>query len=574
MDSQTDKGLKLAIYARVSGEEQRQGQTIDSQISELERFAKERNWQVIAAYKDDGFSGAVMARPALDKLRDDALSRGFQAVLINDVDRLARDVTHLGVLKRDFEKRGLRVIFRKLPQENSPANNLLVNILGSFAEFERELILDRTRRGRKHKIEVRKQFLGGLASYGYRYVPKTVSEDGRLFVVPEEAAVIRQIFAWVDQEGLSARKVMFRLNQQKMPPPKGGASWASSSVLRILHNEMYCGRWYYNKHESYESLEPDSPYRRHKNNKLRLRKRSEWIGVDLPPALEIISRDIFERVQEQLKRNTVFSPRHSQHFYLLGGLAKCGACHAAYVGDPCHGRFYYRCSKRCKGRPSVIETELDSAVWTAVKQALSNPALILEQAEKCLDTQRRLAVTTEFETREQSKIKKQLDLEESRLLEAYRKGIIGPTLLGKELEKVQSRRQSLKPVPEASDPGLGNRTKFAITDYCQRVSARLASMSVEEQRRLLRQLLDSVAFEGTFVRIRGHFPIAPDRNIQSPNTAAPSDSGIATTEADTYARNPAANPLDFELTAQVVKEQNPQPKGPDGKFVSRIGQKS
>src|SRR5882672_9755063 len=95
--------LRLALYARVSTEEQREGQTIDSQISELERFARERAWPITGVYKDAGWSGGVMARPELDRLRDDASKGIFQAVLVNDVDRLARDVTHLGVIKRDLE---------------------------------------------------------------------------------------------------------------------------------------------------------------------------------------------------------------------------------------------------------------------------------------------------------------------------------------------------------------------------------------------------------------------------------------------------------------------------------------
>jgi DNA invertase Pin-like site-specific DNA recombinase len=103
-----------------------------------------------------------MERPELDRLRDDAQKGVFEAVLINDVDRLARDVAHLGVIKRDLEKKGIRVIFRKLPSDASPTYNLMVNILGSFAEFEREMIADRTRRGRRHKVEVRKQYLGGI----------------------------------------------------------------------------------------------------------------------------------------------------------------------------------------------------------------------------------------------------------------------------------------------------------------------------------------------------------------------------------------------------------------------------
>ena len=132
MAESKEAGLRLAIYGRVSTEEQREGKTIDSQITELEVIAAAKGWVIADIYKDAGWSGSIMARPELDRLRDDARAGRFQAVLINDVDRLARDVTHLGVIKRDLERYNVRVIFRKLPSETSPISNLMVNILGSF----------------------------------------------------------------------------------------------------------------------------------------------------------------------------------------------------------------------------------------------------------------------------------------------------------------------------------------------------------------------------------------------------------------------------------------------------------
>ena len=221
----------------------RSGQTIDSQVAELERFCREKVWLITGIYKDEGWSGGIMERPELDRLRDDAQKAVFDAVLINDVDRLARDVAHLGVIKRDLERKGIQVMFRKLPTETSPTYNLMVNILGSFAEFEREMISDRTRRGRRHKVEVRKLYLGSNTSYGYRYTPKdrVTGVEGVLEILPDEAAAVRQMFEWVDEEGLSARRVMMRLNELKIPPRKGASAWAKSSVLRILQNEMYAG---------------------------------------------------------------------------------------------------------------------------------------------------------------------------------------------------------------------------------------------------------------------------------------------------------------------------------------------
>src|ERR1700741_5232489 len=96
--------LRIALYARVSTEEQRAGQTIDSQIAELRRFASQRELLIVQVYKDNGWSGGMLARPALDALRDAAARHLFDGVVINDVDRLARDVTHLGILKRDLER--------------------------------------------------------------------------------------------------------------------------------------------------------------------------------------------------------------------------------------------------------------------------------------------------------------------------------------------------------------------------------------------------------------------------------------------------------------------------------------
>ena len=270
--------LRVAVYARVSTDEQKEGQTIDSQVSELERFAAERGWRVAEVYKDEGWSGSLMARPKLDRLRDDA-SRGlFDAVLINDVDRLARDVTHLGVIKRDLERHRINVIFRKLPSEKSPTYNLMVNILGSFAEFEREMISDRTRRGRRYKVEVRKEFLGSIPPYGLSYTPKNQSADkrGALDIVPEEAAIARQMFRWVDAGSLSARKVVDRLNELGIPPRKRGRLWAKSSVLRILRNEVYAGVWYYNKHQSCEPIRPPKNGGYRKSSKTGLRKRN-WL---------------------------------------------------------------------------------------------------------------------------------------------------------------------------------------------------------------------------------------------------------------------------------------------------------
>jgi site-specific DNA recombinase len=514
MAESPEAGLRLAVYARVSTEEQREGQTIDSQITELERFCREKAWPITGIYKDDGWSGGVMERPELDRLRDDAQKGLFDGVLINDVDRLARDVAHLGVIKRDLEKKGVKVIFRKLPSDGSPTYNLMVNILGSFAEFERELISDRTRRGRRHKVETRQKYLGSNTAYGYHYVPMNqgTGEEGVLGVNVQEAAVVQQMFAWVDQEGLSARRVLFRLNELGIRPRGGAARWAKSSVLRILKSEMYAGVWHYNK---FQGCEPRNPapariYRRRKKCSVRRRPKSEWIPLTLPESLRLITRDRWQRVQEQLARNRAFSPRNEKHVYLLKGLVNCGACGSRYVGDPCHGRFYYRCHARCKRMPIVNERKLSDAVKQAVARVLLNPKVILAPLGQLEKADARERAERQKTNRSAEAGLKKLAIEEERILDAYRTGVISPAQLSQQLEAVKVRRsaiavqqadlQAVHPPPE--------KARAAISDYCAEASKNLAGFTPERWRELLQVVIQDISFQGNQITIHGRIPVA------------------------------------------------------------------
>ncbi len=512
--------LRLAIYARVSTDEQREGQTIDSQVSEVERFARDKGWPITGVYKDEGWSGGIMERPELDRLRDDAQKGVFEAVLINDVDRLARDVAHLGVIKRDLERQGIKVIFRKLPTDTSPTSNLMVNILGSFAEFERELISDRTRRGRRHKVEVRKQYLGSNTAYGYRYIPKDRAggKEGLLEIIPEEASVVRQMFAWVDQGGFSARRVTHRLDDLKISPKKAGAGWAKSSVLRILKNEMYTGVWYYNKFQSCEPRNPGTGtrYRRRAKCSVRLRPRSEWLPLELPEALRMVPRDRWERVQQRLAQNLALSPRNEKHAYLLKGLVRCGGCGRPYVGEPGHGKFYYRCIARCKAVCTIREEALSQAVKEAVRRVILKPDMILGplrelDAAAASDKARldRLAAEIEQEIGI-------IDAEEERILEAYRTEIISPAQLGQQLQKLRSRRAvveaqrlEMQPTSLASP----ERIEAEVKDYCGEAARNLAGFTEDQWREFLRTIIDRIVFCGDTATILGKIPLAAEQPI-------------------------------------------------------------
>jgi site-specific DNA recombinase len=502
-DIQLDN-LRVAFYCRVSTEEQREGQTIDSQIAELERFAHDRKWSVVDVYRDEAWSGSLLARPALDQLRDHAQQGRFEAVVINDVDRLARDVSHLGIVKRDLESRNVRVIFRKLPGEESPTHNLLINILGSFAEFERELITDRTRRGRRHKVEVRKQHVGAIPPYGFRYVPKLNSggEPGHLEVLAEEAAIVKRMYDWVDQDALSIQNVVTRLNALGIRPRKGGARWQKSSVRRILRSEVYSGMWHYNKHASCEPSEGTRrKYRKSLRTSLRLRPRAQWIPVPLPEESRVINSAVWHRVQLQIDRNTVLSPRNSKHSYLLRGLVRCGGCGAAYVGDPGRGSFSYRCVNRCKQRPSIREDFLNETVWTAVKDALQNPQIIalgIKSVARHNQTENQSSLDHDKRALEQIRI------EETRILQAYRLRVLTAEQLRSELEALRARKSLINSnKSEHASTVDANSVLCSVEDYRRAIPGRLEALSWDQKRKILQHLLTRITFEGDRVTITG-----------------------------------------------------------------------
>jgi site-specific DNA recombinase len=454
-----------------------------------------------------------MERPELDRLRDDAQKGVFDAVLINDVDRLARDVALLGVVKRDLERHGIKVIFRKLPSDTSPTSNLMINILGSFAEFERELIADRTRRGRRHKIEVRKQYLGSNTAYGYSYIPadRFAGKEGVLEIAPEEAIIVRQMFEWVDEERLSARRVLNRLNELNIRPRRGASKWAKSSVLRILKNEMYAGVWHYNKYQGCEpkDLASSPRYRKRIKCSLRQRPRNEWIPLDLPENLHLVPRARWERVQQQLARNLTFSPRNEKHTYLLKGLVRCGGCRARYVGDPSHGRFTYRCMNRCKKVSSISERILNDVVVSAVKEIVLDPTLLLRPLLEFNRADEYERVHHEKQAGQIEREEKRLNTEEQRILDAYRTDLISASQLGQQLEKLRARRAAIELARSEvqEEPQSREQNVAEVKEFCTKAAQNLETFTEIEWREFLRIIVQEISFYGDSIKIKARLPV-------------------------------------------------------------------
>ncbi len=201
--------IRAAIYARVSSEQQAAAHTIESQLAALSERAQADGLQVPPErqFLDDGYSGATLVRPAMDRLRDLVALGGVDRIYVHSPDRLARNYAYQVLLIDEWCRAGIDVIFLNRSLGKSPEDDLLLQVQGIVSEYERAKIMERSRRGKKHAAQHGSLNVMSNAPFGYRYI--TVHDGGaeaRFERIPEQA-IVRKIFEWVGQERCSLGEV-------------------------------------------------------------------------------------------------------------------------------------------------------------------------------------------------------------------------------------------------------------------------------------------------------------------------------------------------------------------------------
>src|SRR5246127_1577178 len=225
-----------AIYARVSSEQQREENTIASQTASLIEFAKGHNLEVPEewVFEDEGYSGATLERPALERVRDLAAEGQIQAVLAYAPDRLSRKYAYQILLIEELARNGVETIFVKAPQGATAEDQLLVQFQGMIAEYERAQILERSRRGKRHRAHQGQVSVLSGAPYGYRYVRRSDDAAAYYEVIEAEADVVRMVYNNYVRQGLSIGAITRRLNEQGVPTRKQTSRWERSTVWAML----------------------------------------------------------------------------------------------------------------------------------------------------------------------------------------------------------------------------------------------------------------------------------------------------------------------------------------------------
>lgn len=327
---------QAAIYARVSSEHPAEAHTVESQLAALrERVASdELQLPDESQFVDEGYSGATLVRPALERLRDSVAAGAVDRLYVHSPDRLARKYAYQVLLVDEFQRAGIEVVFLNRELGRSPEDDLLLQVQGMMAEYERAKIIERHRRGKRHAAQAGSVNVMSGAPYGYRYVTK---HDGggraRYEILIEEARVVRQIFEWIGRDRETIGEVCRRLMKAKELTRTGRTKWDRSVVWAILKNPAYMGEAAFGKTREGAMR---TRLRAQRGRSLQPRRAcshfdvppQEWIMI---PVEAIVEADLFAAVQEQLRANQ----RHARQWrrgarYLLQGLVCCQACGYAF----------------------------------------------------------------------------------------------------------------------------------------------------------------------------------------------------------------------------------------------------
>ncbi|MDO7787230.1 recombinase family protein [Desulforamulus aquiferis] len=447
--------MRVAIYPRVSSEEQQERGTIKNQIEFALKYCDLHQLNIAEWYKDDGVTGTVplQDRPAGARLLDDAKAGKLDMLLIYKIDRLGRSARVILNAVYDLEQYGVKIRSMTEPFDTGdPNGRFLLTILAGVADLERETILSRMWLGANRAARAGR-WLGGITPYGY-----FVNEEGYLEIndnhLPgmdmSEADVIRLIYKLTVEQHYSTIKVADYLNALGVPPSyvKDGrllkrgkrkvntaGIWRPARVRNIICSTTYKGIHEYGK---------------------RSNKKRDLITREVPA---IVSAADWTRAQKVLRENQLDSTRNSKNHYLLRGLIKCGTCGLTYCGINyaatykqtekayyvCNGKTIYRgpLQGKCTSK-NVPQWWIEGLVWQDCVDFIQNPGEALKELAKSMKGRQSQKGTLVAEREMILKAAQEKEAEKESILDLFRKSIISSADVEKQLQKIAIEKSHLE----------------------------------------------------------------------------------------------------------------------------------
>jgi len=490
--------MKAAMYCRVSTDNQEtEGTSLQTQLEACRNYCHDKGYEVAHCFSE-AYSGLTLDRPKLNEMRELVRNERIDILVIYCLDRLSRDGVHGILLQEELGKH--RVTLEAVTEDidNTDIGKLFSHIRGYSSKLEALKIKERTMRGKRAKTKEGKIPHGGFARlYGCDYD----RINKKRVINATEAYWVKNIFEWLVNDGLSTNAITYRLRELNAPT-KFSQHWNRSSVIEILKNPAYTGKTYaFTFYEGTNSRKP----------------QSEWIEIPgATPA--IISEELFEAAQTQLKLNNVNAKRNTKQQYLLRGHLYCRQCGRAYCGHIDRVMRYYRCPGKNRITAPVNRCfnknwragKLEDLVWGKIEAVLNNPELIITEIEQQRDKVDNLGIL-ESELQQLQRQLKALDREQKQLLHWAIKSFPEEMVtsenkrINKERSSLESRETELERQIQESHETAASLPK--MEDYIQLVQEKLTTLDFDMKRLALDMLNIKVWLDGQSVEITGTIPV-------------------------------------------------------------------
>ena len=528
MKSSSTKKI-AATYARVSSDKQKEDRTIESQSALLQGYAKENGYTVPEPYRleDNGYSGDILCRPALEQLRDLAAEGHIEAVLVYSPDRLSRRYAYQVLLIEEFYRNAVQVVFLQSVKGETPEERLLQQFQGMIAEYERAQILERTRRGKRHKANEGCINVLSNAPYGYRYIKKTEVADATYQVIEEEAKIVQEIFDLYTREGKAIGQIARHLTDQAVPTKKGKKRWERSVIWAILRNPAYMGKAAFGKTAPSERQRITRPLRQKGGFSPRCstrkeRPQREWIFIPVPP---VVSEEQFALAGQRLKENKQLASRNTKEYTLLQGITYCSECGYSYYLTSTRTTKqkirYYRCfgsddyryeeGRVCKTRP-IRQDDLDELVWKQIMKLLQDPTLVESELQRRLDKSKDSHPTRKRQKNLQGQLSK-LQKSKDKLLDAYQEGLLEIEELRHRIASIRQRESALKTDLESIHLQLIQKQQYAhlhlsMTDFLQSLREHAEKLDAQSRQKVARLLIKDIQIGQHSIKINHSIPFS------------------------------------------------------------------
>ncbi|GGE16376.1 serine recombinase [Marinithermofilum abyssi] len=446
--------MKVAVYARVSSEDQQDRGTIENQLEFARKYCDLHQLNVVEWYKDNGITGTIPLDEREDgaRLLKDAYAGQFDLLLVYRLDRLGRSARIILNSVYELEQHGVTIRSMSEPFDTgNPNGRFMLTILAGVADLERETILERMWHGANRAARSGK-WLGGIVPYGYRTNQEgylEVNEDPLPDMDISEADVIRLIYRLITTQRYSTIKVADYLNSLGIPPSykKDGRQvkrgkrkvntagmWSPSRIRNMVVNSTYKGIHHYGK---------------------RTTKERNLITREVPA---IVSEEVWKQAQQVLKDNHIEADRNSRRKYLLRSLIKCEQCGRTYVGVSypgskrkpkayyvCGGKHAYRgpLNEKCRSK-NVPQQWLEDTIWNQCVAFILSPGEAIKELSASMEEKRvvKTDLSSEKELIEQTLQEK--DREKQSILDLFRKQLISNQDVELQLQKIRKEQSELR----------------------------------------------------------------------------------------------------------------------------------